>query len=185
MSTFTTATARALGVPALLTTFALGLALAMPVPAGAQTSTVSPTQTQAPSAAPAAPATPAPRARTGRRGGTRGIEARIADLHKRLKITAAQEAQWKQVADIMRQNAADVEAAIKDRIQNRSTMNAMENLNSYQKVAQAHDAGLQRLIPAFQTLYDSMSDAQKKNADEVFRAFGQRRGRPTHTKKSG
>ena len=84
----------------------------------------------------------------------------------------------------MRQNATDVEAAIKDRAANAKTMNAIDNLKSYEKVAETHEQGVQRLIPAFQTLYDSMSDAQKKNADAVFRANEQRRAR-THAKKAG
>lgn len=184
MSNVTTAAARALAVPAFLTI----LALAVPAPAGAQT-TVTPAQAQTPSQAQtqnAAPATPQsttrPRARRSRRG---GVEARIADLHNRLKITAAQEDQWKQVADVMRQNSAAVEATVKERAQNAKTMNAMQNLESYQKIAQAHEQGIEKLIPAFQKLYDSMPDAQKKTADEVFRSFAQRRHRGSQTKRPG
>jgi len=149
---------RALAVSALLTALALGLVS----PAFAQSNTVTPSQ----SAAPAAKTTHRARG---------GIDQRIADLHKRLQITSAQDAQWNQVADIMRQNAAAVEAAVKDRAANAKTMNAMDNLQSYEKIAQAHEQGLEKLIPAFQTLYDSMSDAQKKNADAVFRVGAERR----------
>jgi periplasmic protein CpxP/Spy len=169
MSNLTTKTARALGVPALLTI----LALALPAPAGAQQSTVTPAPSTSAPATPSTPEHTTPRRTRG--GGTSGVDRRIADLHTRLKITPDQEAQWKQVADIMRQNAADVEAAVKERAQTAKSMTAMDNLHSYEKIAQAHEAGLQRLIPAFQTLYDSMPDAQKKNADEVFRASAQRR----------
>ena len=183
MSTFTTKTARALGVPALLAM----LALALPAPAGAQ-STVTPAPNGAtPStAAPAHPGTSAGKTtHRPRRAGPRGVEARIADLHKRLKITADEEAQWKQVADVMRQNAAGIEAAIKERAQNAKTMNAMDNLRSYEKIAKAHEDGMQKLIPAFQTLYDSMPDAQKKNADAVFRSFAERHHRRPSAKKAG
>lgn len=184
MSTFTTVVARrtgaarTLGLPALLTI----LALALPAAANAQ-STVTP----APGAAPAAPATPPGTTATKRppRHSMSGIDRRIADLHKRLMITPAEEPQWKQVADIMRQNEEAVAAAVKDRVEHVKTMNAMENLQSFQKIADAHDQGLQKLIPAFQTLYDSMSDAQKKNADEVFRAVAQRRATHTKAKKAG
>jgi hypothetical protein len=162
-----------LAVPALLTALAFGLAS----PAGAQTQT-----TVTPSAG-AGTAASAPTAHTTRRP-RGGIDQRIADLHKRLKITPAQDAQWNQVADVMRQNAAAVEAAIKDRVQNAKTMTAMDNLQSYEKIAQAHEQGLEKLIPAFQTLYSSMSDEQKKNADAVFRATTERRAARS-TKKAG
>lgn len=173
MSNFTTNTSRVLSVPALLTI----LALALPAPAGAQTTVTPGASENAPSAtAPTTPSTPQTTTpRRERRGGPAGVERRIQDLHTRLKITPDQEAQWKQVADVMRQNAAAVEAAIKERAQNAKSMNAMDNLRSYETIAQAHQEGMQRLIPAFQTLYDSMPDAQKKNADEVFRGFAERR----------
>ena len=188
MSIFTPVTActhvaaRRLGLPVLLTT----LALALPLAAQAQNTVTPAAGTSAPSAAPATPAPSTTAKRPVRRAGPHGIEARIADLHKRLKITSAEEDQWKQVADIMRQNSAAIDAAIKDRAEHAKTMNAMENMESYGKIADAHADGMKRLLPAFQTLYDSMPDAQKKNADEVFRAFAQRHNAPRHAaKKSG
>ena len=179
MSTFASAT-RALAVPALLTALTFGL----PTAVRAQTSsTVTPAQSAAPAAPASAPAAKA-KARTRHHATTRpGIEQRIATLHTQLRITASQEAQWGQIADVMRQNAAAVEAAIKDRQATASTMSAMENLQSYQKIAQAHAQGMEKLIPAFQTLYDSMTDAQKKNADSVFRATAARHEHRTPAKK--
>jgi len=35
-------------------------------------------------------------------------------------------------------------------------------------VIEAHEAGMAKFVPAFQALYDSMSDAQKKTADAMF-----------------
>jgi hypothetical protein len=186
MSTFTTrvarrtGAARTIGLPALLTV----LALALPAAASAQ-STVTPAPGAAPAAAPATPPSATTVKRPARHSAG-GIDRRIADLHKRLKITPAEEPQWKQVADIMRQNEEAVAAAVKDRVEHMKTMNAMENLQSFQKIADAHDQGLQKLIPAFQALYDSMSDAQKKNADAVFRAVAERHARPhAKAKKAG
>ena len=157
---------RALGATGLL----VALILAGPLPASAQQSG----STVTPSAS--APATSSSKSSTTQRRarGANGVEQRIADLHTRLKITADQEAQWKQVADVMRQNASDVEAVIKDRSQNAKTMTAVDDLKSYERIAEVHETGMKRLIPAFQTLYDSMSDAQKKNADNVFRAHQRR-----------
>jgi len=140
-------------------------------------------QTVTPSSEAAAPATPAKQGSTATtakpKRNANNVEARIADLHKRLQITADQEAKWKQVADVMRQNAQEVEAAIKDRAQNMKTMTAVDDLKSYEKIAAVHEDGMKRLIPAFQALYDSMSDAQKKNADSVFRAQQRRAARAT------
>jgi hypothetical protein len=106
---------------------------------------------------------------------TERVEARIKRLHDQLKITADQEAQWKIVADTMRDDAKAMQATIDERRSARATMTAVDDLRSYQKVAETHVQGLQKLIPAFQKLYDSMSPDQKKNADTVFGQ--QRRGR--------
>jgi hypothetical protein len=55
-------------------------------------------------------------------------------------------------------------------------MSAMQDLQTYQQVAQAHVDGLKNLTAAFSTLYNAMPDDQKKVADEVFRTSG--RGTP-------
>lgn len=99
------------------------------------------------------------------------VEARIKNLHDKLGITADQEDQWKNVADAMRQNEEAIHTLIKDRHENKESMTAVDDLKSYQAIAKEHVDGLDRLIPAFETLYDTMSDAQKANADKVFGKF--------------
>lgn len=160
-------------------TFAAVVALTgalLVVPALAQTTMPSappPTPpTAAPSAMPAAPTTKAAPKKTSKR--LSGVDARIASLHKRLKITAAQEPQWQQVAQVMRDNAAQIEQLVKDRNAKLKTMTAVDNLQTYSDIAQAHADGLKKLVPVFDTLYGSMSDAQKKTADEVFRGIAER-----------
>lgn len=167
-------------------TFAAVVALTgalLVVPALAQTTMPSappptpPTAAPAvPSAAPAAPSTaPATKAaptKTSKR--LSGVDARIASLHKRLKITAAQEPQWQQVAQVMRDNAAQIEQQVKERNAKLKTMTAVDNLQTYSDIAQAHADGLKKLVPVFDTLYGSMSDAQKKIADSVFRGIAER-----------
>jgi len=153
------------------------------VPALAQPSTPSaPPPTAAPSATPAAPSTaPATKAaptKTSKR--LTGVDARIASLHKRLKITAAQEPQWQQVAQVMRDNAAQTEKLVKDRDAKLKTMTAVDNLQTYSDIAQAHANGLKKLAPVFDALYASMPDAQKKIADAVFRGMAERH-RAAHT----
>ncbi len=103
------------------------------------------------------------------RSPTERVEARIKALHEQLHITDAQEAQWNAVAQVMRDNAKAIEDLIKQRDQNIKTMNAMDDLRSYQALAEAHAEGLKKLVTVFGGLYDSMSDDQKKTADTVFR----------------
>jgi|GEM_PF-444229 len=95
-------------------------------------------------------------------------EKRIKELHHKLKITAAQESEWNTFAEVMRSNAQEGDALVKERFENLHTMNAVEDLRSYEKVADAHAEGLKKLVPAFEALYNSMSDDQKKNADIEF-----------------
>jgi len=99
-------------------------------------------------------------------------EARIKDLHSRLKITADQEDQWKQVAEVMRDNAQTMEELIKARSENAKTMTAIDDLKSYGAITEAHADGLRKFTPVFEALYDKMSDAQKKSADALFRSHG-------------
>ena len=93
-------------------------------------------------------------------------------------ITPDEEANWNNVAQAMRENAANMEKMVAE---NRTTppqnMTAVEDLEKYQKFAQAHVDGLKNLISSFETLYNAMPDAQKKIADEVFRTSGHRGGR--------
>jgi protein CpxP len=102
-------------------------------------------------------------------------EAYIKQLHDRLKITPAQESQWSAVAQAMRDNATAIRSLVAQRQQNRSNMTAVDDLRSYEEITETHLAGVKKLIPAFQALYDTMSPEQKKNADAAF--AHERRGR--------
>jgi hypothetical protein len=99
------------------------------------------------------------------------IEARINDLHTRLQITDAQAPQWNAVAQVMRDNAETMSKLIRERAANAKTMNAVQDLQSYEQITSAHAEGLKKLVPAFDALYNTMTDPQKKNADLVFRSF--------------
>ena len=100
------------------------------------------------------------------------VEARIQELHSKLHITAAQETQWNNVAQMMRDNAKAMVSLQKDRAQDaKSTdMTAVDVLKSYSAVTDAHADGIHKFIPVFQAFYDTMSDAQKKTADALFRS---------------
>ena len=100
------------------------------------------------------------------------VETRIKDMHAKLKITQAQEEQWAKVAQVMRDNEKTIEPLIKARTANAKTMTAVDDLKSYAEIADAHADGIKKFTPVFATLYDSMSEAQKKEADALFRHGG-------------
>jgi hypothetical protein len=68
----------------------------------------------------------------------------------------------------MRQNAKDMDQAIGKRAANAATATAVDDLNAYEAIAQIHADGVKKLAAAFSGLYSSMSDDQKKAADEAF-----------------
>ena len=102
------------------------------------------------------------------------VDARIKELHTKLKITPAQEELWNNVTEVMRDNAKTMEALIKARSDSEkaSTMTAVDDLKSYGEIAEAHADGIKKFVPVFEALYASMSDAQKKDADTLFRHHG-------------
>ena len=98
------------------------------------------------------------------------VERRIKELHGQLQITPAEEPQWNEFAQVMRENARDMDQAFMQRAQQHPTMNAVQNMQSYEQLSEEHAQRVQKLLPAFQKLYDAMPDAQKRVADQVFRA---------------
>ena len=142
--------------------------LAAPLAASAQGTTPMPTSPMPTQAAPApAPSMQSPSS-TKRPPAEARVEARIKSLHSQLKITADQEPLWSDVAQVMRENARAIDELASERSTKRTSMTAVDNLRSYEEITNAHAAELKKLVPAFQALYDKMSDAQKKNADTVF-----------------
>ncbi len=99
---------------------------------------------------------------------SKDVETKIKDFHSKLKITPEQEDLWDRVAQVMRENATTMQGLIQERKETEGTFNAVEDLQSYSKISYAHAAGLNRFIQAFEPLYASMSDEQKKNADKLF-----------------
>lgn len=96
------------------------------------------------------------------------VEKHIKDLHAKLKITEAEESQWATVAQTMRDNTMEIDQAIEKREAMIKNATAIDNLNAYGDIAQAHADSVRKLATAFTPLYTSMSDEQKKVADEVF-----------------
>jgi protein CpxP len=118
-------------------------------------------------AASAADASPTAMAKGDQKRDTR-VEQQIKDLHAKLKISPAEETQWAAVAKTMRESAKDLDAAIDKREASHNTATAVDDLNAYGEVAQAHADAVKKLASSFAPLYASMADDQKKTADDVF-----------------
>ena len=102
------------------------------------------------------------------------VEQRIKELHAQLRITAAERPQWDQFVQVMRENARDMDQAWLQRVDQFQSMNALQNMQSYEQIAEQHAQHLQKLVPAFQSLYNAMPDQQKQLAHQVFRANAER-----------
>lgn len=98
------------------------------------------------------------------------IEQRITDLRGKLMISQQQEASWDAFAQVMRENARSMDQTFQQRVHTMPAMTAVENMQSYAQIASTHADAMQKLVPALQALYDTMSDSQKKTADQVFRS---------------
>src|SRR5207237_3229992 len=94
------------------------------------------------------------------------VDKQIADLKKQLKITPQQEPQFNAFAEVMRSNEQDLDKLMQQGSANRQP-NAVEELKQAQQMTETQAAGLKRLVPALQALYDTLSDPQKKTADMV------------------
>lgn len=101
-------------------------------------------------------------------------EARIKDMHAKLKITQAQEDQWSKAAQVMRDNAKTMDALTQARFEHVKSMTAVDDLKSYGEITDAHADGIKKFTPVFATLYAGMSDNQKQEADALFRHGGKR-----------
>ncbi len=99
------------------------------------------------------------------------VERRIADLHAKLHITSQQSQQWDQFAQVMRDNAREMDGVYQQRAEQLGSMSAVDNMQSYAQIEQQRAQEVQKLVPAFQTLYGSLSDQQKRTADQMFRSY--------------
>jgi hypothetical protein len=94
------------------------------------------------------------------------VEANIAELRKKLQITPAQESQFNAVAAVMRDNAR-LEASAPQ--QPSANASALDDLRAYIRYGELELVGLKKMLPSLEALYATLSPAQKKAADAVFR----------------
>jgi periplasmic protein CpxP/Spy len=113
------------------------------------------------------------------------VENRINELHAQLRITPAEQQQWVQFAQVMRENAHDMDQAFIQRAEQFQSMNAVQNMQSYEQIAEAHAQHVQKLVAAFENLYNAMPDQQKQLADQVFRANAQQHAQQPHRRRNG
>ena len=152
MQTFFRQTAFA--TTAILGLSGFGFAAAAAPPAAGNPTVLAPAATaSSPATAPAKPAV--------RQSQESTVEQRIADLHAKLKITAAEQTQWDTFAQAMRDNAMAIDQAFQSRVKALPTMTAADNVKSYAELSAEHAKDMQKLVPTFQALYNTMSDSQK------------------------
>jgi hypothetical protein len=97
-------------------------------------------------------------------------ESLIKQLEGKLQVTEAQQELWKNLTQVMRENAKEMEAFNKEQAENAKNMNAVDFLKHYSKVTEAHSEKLKKFIPPFEAFYASMSEKQKKMTDKYFRS---------------
>lgn len=102
-------------------------------------------------------------------GKSAGLETRISSLHEQLKITPGQEKKWDAVAKTMRHDSEESRGLVEAKRKDEANLTAVADLNAYAEIAEAHAKHAKHLAKVFASLYDSMTDDQKKVADEVFR----------------
>ena len=101
-------------------------------------------------------------------GAQQGSQAEQLDqLKKQLQITPQQEPQFDAFAQQMRNNAQAMDSATKEQSQN-PPKTAVDDLRVIERLAETQLDGLKKLVPVFQSLYDSLSEQQKKTADQIF-----------------
>jgi len=108
------------------------------------------------------------------------IEQRIKYLHDQLKITSAQEPQWKTFADTMRENGDTMGRLYRERMESHN-VSAVDDMKQYAELAQANADGAKKLADSFAPLYESFPADQKALADTTFRSWlhhgGEHRGK--------
>jgi protein CpxP len=77
-----------------------------------------------------------------------GVDAHIAKLQKKLQVTERQKPQWDAFAQVMRDNATQFGVMTRSRHEKMKGLNAVDDLRSYQEIAQTHADGLKRLTAA-------------------------------------
>jgi protein CpxP len=98
------------------------------------------------------------------------VEARLAEAKTKLKITAAQEAQWNAFADVTRKHARAADEnvkAMRDGKRTQERLTAVQRMERRQQMAASHAQRLTEVIAAAKPLYAALSTEQKTIADDM------------------
>lgn len=104
---------------------------------------------------------------------TQHMTERLTALKTELKLTAAQQTPWENFETVAKgqiQEMASHAPEMKAHMQREDTLTAPERLAKMREFMQARLAGLDKLQPAVQSLYDALSPEQRKVMDQ-FRPF--------------
>jgi hypothetical protein len=126
-----------------------------------------------PGTAPKQAAPPAQQGAVAPPAGDNEVEQQIAELRTELKITPPQEAKFGAFADVLRANAKDAEKLMQEQAAQTGKPTALDELRAYQRFTEVRLEGIKRLVPAFQTLYETLSDQQKQAADAALAISGE------------
>jgi hypothetical protein len=96
-------------------------------------------------------------------------QQRLANLHEQLGITANQEAEWGHFSRISLANAARMDNMYRQRAQDVPAMNAVQNLRSWGQIESTEAQDFERVVPAFDNLYQKLTPNQRQTADNLFR----------------
>jgi periplasmic protein CpxP/Spy len=76
-----------------------------------------------------------------------------------------------QFAEIMRQNATEMDQSNQQRAEKLGSMSGGDNMQSFAQLEQQRANDMQRVVPAFQALYVTLSDQLRATADQLFRNY--------------
>lgn len=114
----------------------------------------------------------------------RYVEGRIAFLKTELKLTAAQQPLFDKLADEMRTSAKTMQERHAQHHQTSATpaepQSALEMLERRSEMMKEMTAAQDRYLAAFRPLYQSLSEEQKKTADELLARAGGPGGKMNH-----
>jgi periplasmic protein CpxP/Spy len=117
------------------------------------------------------------------------VEARLAYIRTALNIAPSQEPQWEQFANVLRNQAREMDQRIEQRRAQRAQqprearrLTAVERLELRQQRMEAGAARLNEVIAAAKPLYAALSPEQQQVADQI---IGQRGGQGRHRHRGG
>jgi hypothetical protein len=99
-------------------------------------------------------------------------EGRIAFLKAELAITDAQKAAWETYAETLKKNLQGMQAMRQTMAKVMEAKTPVERLDAHIAAMDGRLASLKEVKPALAALYGTLSDEQKKKADQVLTGMG-------------